>query len=557
MTLTVSKRIYISSTISVALTLAIVGIAYNMVNHLAQAQDAGADSFNKAIELTRASSAGAEMYQVIADAEINHKLDETEKDWKEKKEEVAKEIATIVAESADDEEKNLADSAQRAFNKYVSDFEKKMMPMLYKSDVMTPEIRAQDGEIDEDSSALAKVMLTLRDRHIQEAHDSDDKFDALGKTNLHYMLMVLLVALVVNVGASLSLVRKISNPIQAMTDAMKRLATNDFSVTVPDLNRKDEIGEMAQAVEVFKKNGLEVDTLKKAQEQQKLKAEEEKKKAMNQLADDFQKQVGSIVNNVCAAATELQSTAESMAAATEETSKQANAVAAASEETTANVQTVASATEELSASVKEIQSSVHSSNGMIIRVAEQAATTNEKVKELATASEKIGHVVQLINDIAAQTNLLALNATIEAARAGDAGKGFAVVASEVKSLAGQTAKATEEIAKQVQDIQVASGSSAEAIHDIVQAIDEVKKTSAAISAAVEEQGSTTQEIARNVTQAATGTREVSGNIVNVSEAAQHTGAAAAQVLTAAGELSRNGEQLKAQVETFLRQVRNA
>ena len=557
MNLTISKRIYVSSVVSIGLTLAVVGVGYNMVHGLAAAQDAGATAFNNAIDLTKASSAGAEMYQIVADAEINHKLSDTEKDWKEKKEEVAKEIAAIAAESTEPEEKKLADDATHAFNSYVEIFEKKMMPMLYKSDVMTPEIRAVDGEIDGYSSALSTAMLALRDKHIKEAHDSDAAFDALGQSNLHFMLLILVVALIVNAGASFSLVRKISKPVQGMTDAMRRLAANDFSVTVPDLTRKDEIGEMAQSVEVFKKNGLEVEKLKKAQEEQKLRAEEEKRKAMHQLADDFQKEVGVVVDSVCSASTELQSTAESMAATAEETSKQSNTVAAAAEEATANVQTVASATEELSASVKEIQGSVNNANDMIVRAAGQAATTNDKVKDLAVASQKIGEVVQLINDIAAQTNLLALNATIEAARAGEAGKGFAVVASEVKALAGQTAKATDEIAKQVKDIQDASNSSAVAIQQIAAALEEVKKTSTAISAAVEEQGSATQEIARNVNEAATGTKEVSSNITGVSEASQQTGASATQVLSAAGELAKNGEKLKVQVDRFLRAVRAA
>ncbi|MCK5518631.1 MAG: methyl-accepting chemotaxis protein, partial [Alphaproteobacteria bacterium] len=197
------------------------------------------------------------------------------------------------------------------------------------------------------------------------------------------------------------------------------------------------------------------------------------------------------------------------------------------------------------------------SNKMAVQASDQANSTNAKVKDLAAAAEKIGTVVNLINDIASQTNLLALNATIEAARAGDAGKGFAVVASEVKTLAGQTAKATEEIAMQIRGIQEATGASVTAIKGITKIVEEVRETSVAISAAVEEQGSATQEIARNVNEAAIGTKEVSNNIIHVSEAAQRTGEAAMQVLSASSELAINGEDLRMQVDTFIRDIRTA
>ena len=348
----------------------------------------------------------------------------------------------------------------------------------------------------------------------------------------------------------------IGKPLASSIGNINALSKGDTGITISGTDRKDELGEIASALQVFKDNLIEAERLRKEQAAAQQKQLDRAKK-VDKLVSGFEKGIAIIVGLVSSASTELQSTAESMAATAEETSKQSNTVAAAAEEATANVQTVASATEELSASVKEIQSSVHNSNGMVVRAAEQAAATNEKVKDLSEASQKIGDVVQLINDIAAQTNLLALNATIEAARAGEAGKGFAVVASEVKALAGQTAKATDEIARQAQGIQAASSSSAEAIRNIAAAIEEVKKTSTAISAAVEEQGSATQEIARNVNEAAMGTKEVSSNIASVSEAAQHTGASATQVLSAAGELAKNGEKLRVEVEEFLREVRAA
>jgi methyl-accepting chemotaxis protein len=275
------------------------------------------------------------------------------------------------------------------------------------------------------------------------------------------------------------------------------------------------------------------------------------------LANTFETQVGNIVEGVASAATELQATAQAMAATAEETTRQSAAVAEASGHATLNMQTVSAATEELSASIREISQQTTQASAMIKNSVQQAARSNEQVQGLTAAAEKIGDVVRIISGIAGQTNLLALNATIEAARAGDAGKGFAVVASEVKALATQTAKATEEIASQIRAIQEATQASAQSIQGITESIGKVSETTTAIASSVEEQGAATQEISRSVTQVAEGTHEVSGNIVSVSQAAQQTAAAAVQVLTSAGQLSQNGETLRAQVATFLQEVRAA
>ena len=299
-----------------------------------------------------------------------------------------------------------------------------------------------------------------------------------------------------------------------------------------------------------------IEALAKEQEAQKKAVEGERSAAMLALADGFEKTVGSIVMAVATSAQQLQTVARGMRQTADETSQQSGMVAASSEHATSNVQAVAAATEELSASVLEIQQQVTHSNVMVQKAAQQAVMTNQKVRGLIEASEKIGTVVQMITDIAEQTNLLALNATIEAARAGEAGKGFAVVASEVKHLAGQTAKATEEISDQIRAIQEETKTSADAIASIVEAIAAVNQTSGAIAAAVEEQGSATQEIARNVSEASQGTREVSDNIANVSSAAKRTELTANEVLAAAGTLSRNGDALKEQVQSFLKQVRS-
>jgi len=357
--------------------------------------------------------------------------------------------------------------------------------------------------------------------------------------------------------ASVLVGRGVSRPIVAMGQAMARLAAGAMETAIPGRTRRDEIGAMAQAVAVFKDSMAEAARLREEQEAQKRAAEAERRAALAAMAARFEESVGSIVGNVAAAATELEATAVVMERAAEQTSERSAAVAAGAEEASRDVQTVASATDELSASITEINGRVNQTAGLISEAVAQADASNDKVRELTTAADRIGDVVRIITAIAGQTNLLALNATIEAARAGDAGKGFAVVASEVKTLATQTAKATEEIGEQIRAIQLATQGSAEAIHGITQTVAAVSENAATIAAAVEQQGVATQEIARSITHAAAGTDQVSQNISGVQGAAQETGAAAHQVLSAAGTLSRDGETLKSELHALLTEMRAA
>ena len=364
-----------------------------------------------------------------------------------------------------------------------------------------------------------------------------------------------LVILAIAVFLALLIGRGVSRPVIAITAVMNRLSGGDTEVTIPGSERADELGSMAGAVDVFRRNMIEARTMREAQDAMKQQAEAEKKKALCIMAGSFEDTIGKVIESVTSAATELQASSGQMAGTATQTSSQATLVAASAQEASANVQTVASATEELSSSIKEIAQQVERSQLVSTRAGDEARHTTAHIQGLSENVGKIGEIVNLINDIASQTNLLALNATIEAARAGDAGKGFAVVAGEVKNLANQTARATTEIASQIKAVQEGTDTAVHAIDRISTVIGEMGEISAAVAAAVEEQSSATSEIARNVEQAAVGTEEVTSNIVSVEQAAKETGAAAEQIKDSASDLSRQAEFLRHEVSQFLTQVR--
>ncbi len=351
--------------------------------------------------------------------------------------------------------------------------------------------------------------------------------------------------------------RGIIGPLFSLTSSMKELAGGDLEVVVPGADRRDEVGDMARAVEVFKENGLEVERMRAEQLVIDKRNAEQHKADMIRLADDFETAVGEIIETVSSASTELEASAGTLTSSAERTQGLTTMVAEASGEASSNVQSVASATEELSSSVNEISRQVQESARMANEAVGQAHRTNDRVSELSKAASRIGDVVELINTIAGQTNLLALNATIEAARAGEAGRGFAVVASEVKALAEQTAKATGEIGQQIAGIQAATQESVASIQQISGTIEKLSEISSTIAAAVEEQGAATQEISRNVQQAARGTQQVSSNISDVERGATETGSASSQLLAAARSLSGDSNRLKLEVGRFLSSVRAA
>ncbi|KJS39111.1 MAG: hypothetical protein VR70_08815 [Rhodospirillaceae bacterium BRH_c57] len=348
----------------------------------------------------------------------------------------------------------------------------------------------------------------------------------------------------------------ITTPLARTIVPLRQLAEGELDVEIIGMERGDEVGEVARALEIFRQNATErAEALgrERAEEQRRM----ERGKRMEHLTLAFDDSVTRLLGSVAGSVEHLHDAAESLSSASQETNAQSAAVAAATEEASANVQTVASATEELSSSVNEIGIQVQKSSEIAARAVEQAEKTNVTIEGLAAAAGRIGEIVKLITDIASQTNLLALNATIEAARAGDAGKGFAVVANEVKQLASQTAQATKDIAQQIANVQAETQGAVDAIRTITATIQEIDQIATAIASAVEEQNAATLEISRNVQEAAQGTEQVSANIAGVSEAAGHTDAASQRVFSSAQELQTEAETLRTSVEGFLSDIRAA
>jgi len=427
------------------------------------------------------------------------------------------------------------------------------------------------------------LMKTVEDKVAVNLQATAGAAESASQASFMMMSVVTLILLAFTGALVFYVVRGITKPIAAMTDAMSSLAKGDKTIEIPGTEAKDEIGAMAHAVSVFKDNMIEAERL--AEEQKRMEQEQREKdelaateqkrvedelaakesaemeerakraERLQELNATFDQSVTGVLETVTSSSTQMKTTAEGLSATAEETNKQSSAVASASEQTSNSVQQVATAAEELTASITEISRQVARSSEISAEAVEEASRADVLIKGLSTATQHMGEMVELINDIAGQTNLLALNATIESARAGDAGKGFAVVANEVKNLATQTAKATEDISQQITEFQTATEQSVAAITGITGIIGDVDQISSSIASAVEEQGAATAEIARSIEQAAVGTQEVNSNIGGVNTAAAETGQAATGVLNAADSLSEQSGELRSLVQDYLEDVR--
>ncbi|WP_438346693.1 methyl-accepting chemotaxis protein [Methylorubrum populi] len=381
--------------------------------------------------------------------------------------------------------------------------------------------------------------------------------DASARSAKTLMLTIGSGAILLAIALATLIVVNVTRGIRSVVEPMKRIASGDLTVEIPHRGARTEIGMIADAVQVFKDGLIRMRSMEEEAASAQAGTEAQRKRAMRELADGFEAAVGGIIGLVSSSATELRATAQSMAGLATKTAGQSTTVAAAAQQAATNVGTVATAAGELGSSVQEIGRQVDGSASLAQLAVNEASRSATLVEELSSSVAQIGDVVTMISTIAGQTNLLALNATIEAARAGEAGRGFAVVATEVKELAGQTARATEQISAQIGRIQGSTDQAVASIGSIGDRIQEISRTATAIAAAVEEQGMATQEIVRNVAEAAAGTGEVTGNITGVANAAEETGAAASQVLGAASELSRQSEHLSSEVSRFLATVRAA
>ena len=369
------------------------------------------------------------------------------------------------------------------------------------------------------------------------------------------LLIVGGLTLLVGFLSALVMSKSITKPMLGLVSTMNRLSEGDLTTSVPSQYRKDELGDMAKAVDFFRLSGIKAREMEEQQRETERKAEQEKRQMLMRLADDFDLHVGGIVENVSAASVELDKTAANMASFAEGTSQEASSASIASEQTSSSVQTVAAATEEMTITIGEINQQISQGFGMIQKAVAQVDDTTGQMQTLDETANKIGEVVQMISSIAEQTNLLALNATIESARAGEAGKGFAVVAGEVKELAGQTAKATDEIATQISDIQCATKKASGSMGDVAHVVQQVEAFSAAIATAMEEQNTATGVISESIHQAAQGTQQVNDNVRTVSETSQKTGEASNFVQMRASELATSADRLKTEVSGFIAQVR--
>lgn len=425
----------------------------------------------------------------------------------------------------------------------------------------------QSGMVEEAVELASKTLVlfdsvvTGLDKNVELNDRSAEAAAASSVADYNEARFVLLVSIGVQIVLGLAavafIVIGITRPLNRVTDAMGKIAGGALETDVPNRETKNEIGDIARTLEVFRDGLVETENLRAEQKRKEEEMAQQLVAERVSIANSFQSRMGALAERFSGSSGEVADAARNLSATAEETSRQAQSVTIAAEGASDNVQTVAASAEELSASIREMSDQVSNSAVIARSAAEEAERTNENIRQLSEAAQSIGQVLNLIKEIAEQTNLLALNATIEAARAGDAGRGFAVVASEVKELAAQTAKATDEISMKIGEIQHATSATVTSIQSIVTTINNVRDLTAIIAGAVEEQRAATSEIAANTHRAAQGATQVTNNMSGVGQAAGMTGSAATQLMSLSSALSEQSQDLQREVTSFVSTLRAA